>query len=119
MNWIRKILPSISQAFLGLIFLMLANNVFFYHEHDLETGETVRHAHPFFSQEEEQERDHTENELILLDLVTHAQYFLPDRVSFLQQEGFVSGYFHSSYIFTAPDFDGRGVLSLRGPPAHF
>ncbi|EON78496.1 hypothetical protein ADIS_1011 [Lunatimonas lonarensis] len=119
MNWIREILPSISKAFLGLIFLMLANNIFFYHEHDLDTGETVRHAHPFFSQEEEQDRDHTENELILLDLVTHAQYFLPDRVSFLQQGISVAGYLHSSYIFAAPDSEGRGVLSLRGPPACF
>lgn len=116
MIWIRKILPAISHAFLGVIFLMLANNIFFYHEHDLETGETIRHAHPFFSEEEEQKRDHTENELILLDMVTHAQYFLPDRVSYMEHAVSTSIRPYVSYIFVAPAFDCHTVLSLRGPP---
>lgn len=97
---------------------MLANNIFFYHAHDLESGETVRHAHPFLSQEEEQERDHTENELILLDLVTHAHYCLPDRVSFLQEVVALAGNVFIAYVLADPDFEGQAVLSLRGPPIY-
>lgn len=116
MRLLRKILPTVSLAFLGLIVLMLANNIFFYHEHDLDTGETIRHAHPFLSEEEEQQRDHSENELILLDLITHAQFFLPDRVDFTEK--FCVSYSISSvvYLVDSPSLACDQVLSLRGPP---
>lgn len=116
MHLIRKILPTVSQAFLGLIVLMLANNIFFYHEHDLDTGETVRHAHPFLSVEEEQQRDHSENELILLDLITYAQYFLPDRVNFLEIFCISFSISDCVYLTDCPSLSCEEVLSLRGPP---
>jgi hypothetical protein len=116
MHRIRKILPTLSQAFLGLMVLMLVNNIFFYHEHDLESGETVRHAHPFLSEEEEQQRDHTENELILLDLITHAQYFLPDRVDYIEKFSVAFTVSRVVYLDDSPILACRQNLSLRGPP---
>jgi hypothetical protein len=116
MRLVRNILPTVSQAFLGLIILMLANNIFFYHEHDLDTGETVRHAHPFLSEEDEQQRDHSENELILLDLVTHAQYFLPDRVNFIEKICISFSISSVVYLADSPSLACDQVLSLRGPP---
>jgi len=116
MRLLRNILPFISRAFLGLIVLMLANNIFFYHEHDLDTGETIRHAHPFLSQEDERERDHSENELILLDLITHAQFFLPDRINFAEK--LLVSFSVSSVIYfdDNPSLACNHVISLRGPP---
>ncbi|HSI78190.1 MAG TPA: hypothetical protein VK957_19990 [Lunatimonas sp.] len=108
-----------SQAFLGLIVLMLANNIFFYHEHDLDTGETIRHAHPFLSEEEEQQRDHSENELILLDLITHAQFFLPDRVDSLEKFCVSYAVSNVGYLIDSPSLTCNQVLSLRGPPHFF
>ncbi|WP_209329821.1 hypothetical protein [Lunatimonas salinarum] len=115
----REIVPAISHVFLVLIMLMLANNVVFYHEHNLSTGVTIRHAHPFLSEEEEQERDHTENELILLDLLSHETYFWPDVVFYMEREVFAYVIQPISYFSIAPAFDYQTVLSLRGPPALF
>jgi len=116
MHLIRNILPTVSQAFLGLIAFMLANNIFFYHQHDLDTGETIRHAHPFLSEEKEQQRDHSENELILLDLITHAQYFLPDRVNFLEIFCISFSISVCAYLTECPSIACAEVPSLRGPP---
>lgn len=116
---IRKILPGVSHAFLGVIFLMLANNVFFYHEHDLDSGETIRHAHPFLSEEEEQNRDHTENEIILLDLVTHAQYFLPEKLGFNSMLAEVYQEVRTFVLADAPSLECGDILSLRGPPSSY
>lgn len=116
MHLIRNSLPIVSQAFLGLILLMLANNIFFYHEHDLESGETIRHAHPFLSAEEEQQRDHSENELILLDLITHAQYFLPDRVDFAEKISVAYAIYNAFYQADCPSLACKQLVSLRGPP---
>lgn len=113
---VRKILPTLSRALLGLIILMLANNIFFYHEHDLATGETVRHAHPFLSEEEEQQRDHSENELILLDLITHAHYFLPERVDFIEEVCISFSVSSIFYLVDCPSIARSQILSLRGPP---
>ncbi|MFC4871177.1 hypothetical protein [Negadavirga shengliensis] len=117
MKLIRKILPAASHAFLGLMFLMLANSIFFYHEHDLDSGETIRHAHPFLSEEEEQKRDHTENEIILLDLVTHAQYFLPERIGFCSMLLVEYQEVRSFILSEAPSLECIDTLSLRGPPS--
>lgn len=119
MDLIRKILPSVSHAFLALILLMLANNIFFYHEHSLDNGETIRHAHPFLSEEDEQQRDHTESELILLDLVTHAQYFLPDRVNLVERVPEIHLSEKIEFVALSPDFECSTVVSLRGPPSIF
>jgi hypothetical protein len=118
-NRIRKILPLISHAFLSLILLMLANSIFFYHEHDLESGETIRHAHPYLSEEDEQNRDHSENELILLDLLTHAQYFLPDRVDLQELAVFELGEIVIEDSHNLIWSDCQSVVTLRGPPSLF
>lgn len=118
MNRIRKILPLVSQAFLALTYFMLANNIFFYHEHDLESGETIRHAHPFFSEEEEQQRDHSENELILLDLVTHGQYFLPERVNLVEHVLVSTPATVTTYVIFHVTSASQAVPTLRGPPSN-
>ncbi len=119
MNRIRKILPIISHAFLSLILLMLANSIFFYHEHDLDSGETIRHAHPYLSEEDEQNRDHSENELILLDLITNAQYFLPDRVDLQEVKLLELSEFVVEDSHDLVWSDAQSIVTLRGPPSLF
>jgi hypothetical protein len=116
---IRKILPITAQGLLGLMFLMLANSMIFYHEHRLESGEVIRHAHPFLSEEEEQQRNHSEKEILLLDMVSHAQYFLPAALGFvslgLDVKIFQTGKLRSE----DPDMAFFYVLTSRGPPSGF
>ncbi len=104
---------------MGLILLMLANSIFFYHEHDLDSGETIRHAHPYLSEEDEQKRDHSENELILLDLISHAQYFLPDRVDFQEFEVFELNEVLNEVSQDLEWSDCDSIVSLRAPPFNF
>lgn len=115
----RKILPFVSYGLLVLVTLMLVNSVVFYHEHDLDSGETIRHAHPFLSEEEEQNRDHSENEIILLDMVTHVQYFLPEVLGFISGIQAVYEVPRPFLLAESPGIQFREILSLRGPPVIF
>ncbi|MBD3629196.1 hypothetical protein [Cyclobacterium sp.] len=119
MRFIRKILPPVSFGLLVLVHLMLLNSVVFYHEHDLETGETIRHAHPFLSEEEEQNREHSENELILLDMLTHAQFFVPEIWGFIAGASGVFEVPSPFILLESPGLQIREKLSLRGPPLFF
>jgi len=98
---------------------MLANSIFFYHEHDLDSGETIRHAHPYLSEEDEQNRDHSENELILLDLISNVQYFLPDRVDLQELEIFELGEIELEDAHNLIWSDCHSIITLRGPPSLF
>jgi len=109
-------LPVAIHGFLSLMFLMLANSMFFYHEHNLESGETIRHAHPFLSEEEEQNRDHTENEILWLDMITHVQYYLPDLFGFVSISTAEVGTARAVLFIGDPDVEFFDVLTLRGPP---
>ncbi|MDN3688012.1 hypothetical protein [Cyclobacterium jeungdonense] len=119
MKFFRKIVPLVSYGLLVLVILMLVNSVVFYHEHALESGETIRHAHPFLSEEEEQNRDHSENEIILLDMVTHVQYFLPDVLGFVSGIQAVYEVPRPFLLAESPGIQFREILSLRGPPCSF
>lgn len=67
-----------SHFSLALMLTILANGVLFFHSHELENGRIITHAHPILSQEQEEQPDHghTEMELIILDLIAHAEYFV-------------------------------------------
>lgn len=110
-------MPFVSYGLLVLVTLMLVNNVVFYHEHHLDSGETIRHAHPFLSEEEEQNRDHSENEIILLDMVTHVQYFLPEVWGFVSGVKEVYEVPRPFLLKESPGIQFREILSLRGPPS--
>ncbi len=75
---IRKILPLFSYFCLTLILSVIANGVLFFHAHELDNGKIITHAHPILTEEHENLPDHghTESELIILDLVAHADYFI-------------------------------------------
>ncbi len=112
----RNIVPFVSYGLLVLVILMQVNSVVFYHEHDLESGETIRHAHPFLSEEEEQNRDHSENEILLLDMVTHVHYFLPEVLGFISGIQEVYEVPRPFLLTESPGIQFREILSLRGPP---
>lgn len=114
---IRKIVPIVTYGLLLVLLLMQVNNVIFYHEHVLESGEIIRHAHPFLSEEDEQNREHSENEILLLDMLTHVQYFLPDRLGFVYGSGQVHEVPRPLLPLERPGIQFRETLSLRGPPA--
>jgi hypothetical protein len=77
---LRKILPLFSHFCLALLLSVLANGVFFFHSHELENGRIITHAHPLLTEEQQELPDHghTEEELIFLDLIAHADYFVFD-----------------------------------------
>ncbi|MEX0884156.1 MAG: hypothetical protein WDZ72_11845 [Cyclobacteriaceae bacterium] len=119
MKLIRKILPVAAHGLLCLMCLMLVNSMIFYHEHRLSSGEVIRHAHPFLSEEEEQKRNHSEKEILLLDIVSHAQYFLPAAVGFVSMVADRKVFQPVSSLFEDPDVAFLLVLTLRGPPSLF
>lgn len=67
-----------SHFSLALMLTILANGVLFFHSHELENGRIITHAHPILTEEQEEQPDHghTEMELIILDLIAHADYFV-------------------------------------------
>ena len=97
---------------------ILANGVLFFHSHELENGRIITHAHPILSQEQEEQPDHghTEMELIILDLIAHADYFVYDLTveipELIKLEKGTDTFFISQEFFTqvSTGFD------LRGPP---
>jgi hypothetical protein len=97
---------------------ILANGVLFFHSHEFN-GKIITHAHPILTLEQESLPDHghTEQELIILDLLAHADYIvyqfeipIPDLVEFDQ-------IFQS--FFTSVEFFSQVQLGFdhRGPPA--
>jgi len=114
----RDIVPFLSHFSLALMLSILANGVLFFHSHELN-GKIITHAHPILTYEQESLPDHghTEQELIILDLLAHADYIvyqfevpIPDLVVFDQS-------FESS--FTSVEFFSQAQLGFdhRGPPA--
>ncbi len=115
----RKILPLISHLSLALMLTILANGVLFFHSHELENGRIITHAHPILTEEQDLSADHghTEMELIILDLLAHAEYFIydfdlkmPDL--FILEQNIESGFIsHKFFQESETGFD------LRGPPS--
>ncbi|SEJ32549.1 hypothetical protein SAMN05192553_103261 [Cyclobacterium xiamenense] len=110
-------MPNVTYGLLLVLGMMQVNNVIFYHEHVLESGEIIRHAHPFLSEEDEQNREHSENEILLLDMLTHVQFFLPDRLGFVYEATHVYDVPRPLLPLEHPGVQFRETLSLRGPPA--
>lgn len=98
---------------------ILANGVLFFHSHELENGKIITHAHPILTLEQQETEDHghSEMELIILDLIAHAEYFVYDftvqvpEIS-VQDLGTNTTSFHQEfYQQVSLGFD------LRGPPS--
>jgi hypothetical protein len=105
---------------LTLILSVIANGVLFFHAHELENGNIITHGHPILTEEQENLPDHghTESELIILDIIAHADYFIfeykipvPERLEF---EIFSFCGVVSSILFsqTLIGFDHRGPPAL-------
>lgn len=113
---LRKILPLFSHLSLALMLSILTNGVLFFHTHELENGKIITHAHPILTEEQEELPDHghTEMELIILDLIAHADYFvyhfeleLPD--SEIIDQSFVSRFISHEFLTEIHiGFDHRG-----------
>jgi hypothetical protein len=118
MKLFRNILPFLSHFSLALMFSILTNGVLFFHSHELN-GKIITHAHPILNYEQESLPDHghTEEELIILDLLADADYVefyfevpIPEPIVFDQS-------FQST--FTSNEFFTQFKLGFdhRGPPA--
>lgn len=119
MYHIRKILPLFSHLSLALMLSILTNGVLFFHTHELENGKIITHAHPILTEEQEELPDHghSEMELIILDLIAHADYFvyhfdLQIPANEAIDQSFVSR-FNSHEFLTAIHIG----FDHRGPPA--
>ncbi|WP_228527706.1 hypothetical protein [Pararhodonellum marinum] len=80
MGKIRAILPTFSHLCLFLLLSVLANGTMFSHSHELENGQIITHAHPILTDNHKELPDHghSESELILLQLISHAQFLYKD-----------------------------------------
>ncbi len=95
---------------------ILTNGVLFFHTHELENGKIITHAHPILTEEQEELPDHghTEMELIILDLIAHADYFvyhfdLEIPANEAINQNFISGFIsHEFFTTILIGFDHRG-----------
>ncbi|WP_130277520.1 hypothetical protein [Cecembia calidifontis] len=97
---------------------ILANGVLFFHSHELENGKIITHAHPILTQEQKNLPDHghSEMELIILDLIAHADYFVYNFS--IEIPEFSGVELNINPTFIAQEFSQEVVLGfdLRGPP---
>jgi len=103
---------------LVLICLILANSCIFIHRHRTAGGEVVIHTHPYnlTTNPGDKKNNHSNRELIYLDVVFHGTYLMPAFVqpvfTCMEGVGTTSG--------TVPDNPGiddvNGLANLRAPP---
>ncbi|MCH7401541.1 hypothetical protein ACFOUP_13925 [Belliella kenyensis] len=103
---------------MALLLSVLANGIFFFHAHELENGRIITHAHPLLTEEQQELPDHghTEEELIFLDLIAHADYLIFDlnyelpliSIEIATQDAFLSA--------GVADFEFHFGFDHRGPP---
>lgn len=119
MRFFRYILSLLSLFSLALMLTILANGVLFFHSHELENGKIITHAHPILSQEQGDKSDHghSEMELIILDLIAHADYFVYNFSIEIPEFSGVELSIDSSFV--AHEFSHEVVLGFdhRGPPS--
>lgn len=118
MSKFRNILPLFSHFCLALLLSVLANGVFFFHSHELDNGRIITHAHPLLTEEQQELPDHghTEEELIYLDLISHAEYFIFDFEFDFQDLG-VSKISADTFVKATDSFvEIEFGFEHRGPP---
>ncbi|MFD2203892.1 hypothetical protein [Shivajiella indica] len=112
-------LPILSHFCLALMLTILANGVLFFHSHELENGRIITHAHPILTQDLQESSDHghTEMELIILDLIAHAEYFVYDTT--IEIPELIESVNGTESIFISQEFFSEVSIGfdLRGPPA--
>lgn len=118
MRFVRKILPLLSHLSLALIFAILVNDSLFFHSHELANGTIITHAHPVLTQEqgEKENHGHSELELIILDLITHAEFFSFNYTIEIPRMVQLGNW--TETIFIANEFfnEFSTGFDLRGPP---
>lgn len=112
---IRK---RVAWCIFTLFALMQLNVIVFRHAHRLPNGRIITHAHPFkpIGNNPIQPLNHTDNELLSLDLLTHPICETLDFDTF-EFSAYVS--FRGSVIFCyKANFFAQAIrwFSLRGPP---
>lgn len=119
MRFFRNILSLLSHFSLALMLTILANGVLFFHAHELENGKIITHAHPILSQEQGNNPDHghSEMELIILDLIAHADYFFYNFSIEIPEFSIIEFSINASFV--AQEFSQEVVLGFdhRGPPS--
>lgn len=118
MQTFRKILPLFSQFALALMLSILANGVLFFHTHELECGRIITHAHPLITEEQQELPDHghSEMELIILDLISNANFFLYDYQVVLPETATLEQFLGSSFVSEAVHYHFPVGFDHRGPP---
>ncbi len=97
----------------------MANGVLFFHAHELENGRIITHAHPILTQEQENLPDHghTESELLILDLIAHADYLIFEyQIPVPEKQDYQSITFREIFSITIVKSTLIG-FDHRGPPA--
>nr|WP_248691067.1 hypothetical protein [Rhodonellum psychrophilum] len=120
MNHFRKIISLFSHFCLVLILSVIANGMLFFHSHELDNGKIITHAHPILTEEQENLPDHghTESELIILDLIAHADYFVFEYQFHLPENPVFETTVSSGYYFKNSYQKSLIGFEHRGPPAN-
>jgi hypothetical protein len=114
----------IARLLLGLYVLTLINGVVFRHAHRLADGTIVSHAHPYIPIDTAdggpyQPSNHTQQEIIWLDALSHAFYDDWQPALFVLLLPLVVGILRLPPLFQESVFQPatQAVFRHRGPPA--
>ncbi|KAB7731828.1 hypothetical protein F5984_06285 [Rudanella paleaurantiibacter] len=111
---------TIARLLLGLHLLMLINGVVFQHSHRLADGTVVSHAHPYIPVGDDpyQPNNHTQQEIIWLDSLSHLLYTDWQPSLFVLLLPVVLSLLSVPPLFRASVFKPAtlAVFLLRGPP---
>ncbi|UJP66788.1 hypothetical protein [Mongoliitalea daihaiensis] len=114
----KKILPLFSRFALVLMLSILANGVLFFHTHELECGKIITHAHPLITEEQQELPDHghSEMELIILDLIAEADFFIFDYCLDIPEAPVSDQFLGASSYSSKISCHFPVGFDLRGPP---
>lgn len=112
---------TIARFLLVLYVLTLVNGVVFRHAHRLADGTIVSHAHPYVPVGDDpyQPNNHTQQEIIWLDALSHILYADWQPTLFVLLLPMVVGSFNLPPLFQESVFSPAAhvVFQHRGPPA--
>ncbi|WP_375585134.1 hypothetical protein [Cyclobacterium xiamenense] len=94
---------------------MQIHHLIFYQEEVRDSGEPIFPAHPLLLEEGEANGEHSENALLPMN----SQYFLPDRLGWVQGSVKVSEVARAPAPRQWPAVQFRETLPLRGPTNYF
>ncbi|MGF1637585.1 MAG: hypothetical protein ACFCUU_10980 [Cyclobacteriaceae bacterium] len=114
----ENIVRLIALLHLSLMGALMLNSTLFWHVHQLNDNSLIVHAHPYQKSEDQpfQEHQHTDDELLTIDLISNAVYFSPEVHQIQELKATYTECiecFYNSHIYSNHFLSNK---RLRGPP---